>query len=90
MLGFALLAVTSGLVTRPSLAPRQLQRAGVRMESLFVEPTTEEMAAEQQALEALADRDSRLKLVAERYNLDPDKDGLQIAAYAASSLPEEE
>ena len=58
----------------------------IRMGSLFAEPTAEEAASERR----FAERDSRLKLVAERYGLDPDTDGLQIAARAASSLPEEE
>merc|ERR1740124_896061 len=58
----------------------------IRMGSLFAEPTAEEAASELR----FAERDLRLKLVAERYGLDPDTDGLQIAARAASSLPEEE
>ena len=56
------------------------------MGSLFAEPTAEDAASERR----YAERDSRLKLVAERYGLDPVADGLQIAARAASSLPEEE
>jgi hypothetical protein len=84
-------STSCGMLATPSLrAPTRRLPAGacntVRMGSLFAEPTAEDAASERR----FAERDSRLKLVAERYNLDPNTDGLQIAARAASSLPEEE
>ena len=92
MLAMAICASAScGMLAAPSLrAPTSRLTAGacntIRMGSLFAEPTAEEVALERQ----YAARESRLELVAERFGLDPDTDGFQIAARAASSLPEEE
>ena len=92
MLAMAICASAScGMLAAPSLrAPTSRLPAGacnaIRMGSLFAEPTAEEVALERR----YAARESRLELVAERFGLDPDTDGFQIAARAASSLPEEE
>ena len=90
------LSAWCGVVATPALRPlraptgRLSAGSSIRMGSLFAEPSAEEAAAEQHDLRVFTERDSRLKLVAERYGLNPETDGLQIAARAASSLPEEE
>ena len=90
MLGVLAVSASASCGMLAARAPARRLPAGacrtIRMGSLFAEPTAEEAASERR----FAERDSRLKLVAERYGLDPDTDGLQIATRAASSLPEEE
>ena len=82
----ALFSISHGLVVAPQLAPGRHpgRSASSRIRcSLFAEPTPEELAQKQRT-------EQRLTLVAERFDLDPIADRAEIAARAASSLPEEE
>ena len=86
------LAVAACSLLNPSRAafrPRSAHTGPSLFSMSLLDPLLDDAAEQPPSPEDLRRRE-RLKLVAERYDLDPEVDGMRLASLASSSLPEEE